>query len=51
MNDEVSTSNAKLVYILYLAGIIIGITGLIGVIMAYVNRGDVPDWMKTHYQF
>ena len=51
MNNEVSTSNAKLVYILYLAGIIIGITGLIGVIMAYVNRGDVPDWMKTHYQF
>ena len=19
--------------------------------MAYVNRSDAPDWMKTHYQF
>ena len=25
--------------------------GLIGVIMAYVNRGDAPDWLKSHYQF
>ena len=51
MNGEVSTSNAKLVYILYLVGILIGITGLVGVIMAYVNRGDAPDWLKSHYQF
>jgi uncharacterized membrane protein len=51
MNGEVSTSNAKLVYILYLVGIILGVTGIVGVIMAYVNRGDGPDWMDTHYQF
>lgn len=51
MNGEVSTSNAKLVYILYLVGIIIGVTGLVGVIMAYINRGDGPDWLDTHYQF
>ena len=51
MSGEVSTSNAKLVYVLYLVGIIIGITGLVGVIMAYVNRGDATDWLKTHYQF
>jgi len=51
MNSEVSTSNAKLIYILYLVGIIIGITGLVGVIMAYINRGDGPDWLDTHYQF
>ena len=51
MNGEVSTSNAKLVYILYLVGILIGVTGIVGVIMAYVNRGDGPDWMDTHYQF
>ena len=40
MNGEVSTSNAKLVYILYLVGILIGVTGIVGVIMAYINRGD-----------
>lgn len=42
---------AKIVYILYLVGIVFGITGIIGVIMAYLNKGDAPDWLKTHYQF
>lgn len=46
-----SASSANIVYILYLVGIILGITGLIGVIMAYINKGDAPDWLKTHYQF
>ena len=36
---------------LYLASIILGITGLIAVIMAYVNRKDAPEWVQTHYQF
>ena len=51
MNSDESTSNAKLVYILYLVGIMIPITGLIGVVMAYVNLGDASDWLKSHYQF
>jgi len=42
---------AKVAYILYLAGIIFGITGIIGVVMAYINKGDAPEWLKTHYQF
>jgi uncharacterized membrane protein len=42
---------AKIVYILYLVGIVFGITGIIGVVMAYVNRGDAPEWLKSHYQF
>ena len=42
---------AKIVYILYLVGIVFGITGIIGVVMAYINRGDAPDWLKSHYQF
>lgn len=42
---------AKIVYILYLAGIIFGITGIVGVVIAYINRSDAPDWLKTHYQF
>lgn len=42
---------AKIVYILYLVGIVFGLTGIIGVVMAYVNRDDAPDWLKTHYQF
>ena len=51
MSSDNSASTAKLVYILYLVSIFLGITGLIGVIMAYINKGDAPDWLKTHYQF
>jgi uncharacterized membrane protein len=57
MNEEVAQEQpttegaAKIVYILYLVGIIFGITGIIGVVMAYINRGDAPEWLKTHYQF
>lgn len=42
---------AKIVYILYLIGIVFGITGIIGVVIAYVNKGDAPEWLKSHYQF
>lgn len=44
-------SNAKMVYIMYLAGLVVGITGIIGVVMAYINRDDSPEWMASHYQF
>lgn len=38
------------VYILYLVGLALGVTHLIAVIMAYVNRGGAPDWAQSHYQ-
>jgi uncharacterized membrane protein len=47
--QEASTANA--VYILYLVGLVVGITTIVGVIMAYVNRGDAPEWVQTHYRF
>lgn len=43
--------SCKLVYILYLAGLVFGITGIIGVIMAYINKSDAPEWLQRHYQF
>lgn len=46
-----STSNAQIIYILYLVSLVVGITGIVGVIMAYVYRGDAPDWLRSHYQF
>ena len=46
-----STGPAKIIYLLYLASIIIGITAIIGLVMAYINRDDAPDWLKTHYRF
>ena len=55
MNEPVASTpsvcNAKIVYILYLVSIAVGVTGLIGVIMAYVYRQDAPDWVQSHYRF
>ncbi len=47
----ISTTTPKLIYILFLANIIVPFLGLIGVVMAYVNKQDGPDWLQTHYQF
>jgi uncharacterized membrane protein len=43
--------NAKIIYILYLVSLVLGITGLIGLVMAYINKGEAPDWLKSHYQW
>ncbi len=42
---------AKAAYILYLVSLIFGITGLVALVIAYVNRNDSPAWLQTHYQF
>lgn len=42
---------AQIVYILYLVGIFIGLTALVGLIIAYVSKGDAPAWLKSHYQY
>lgn len=46
-----TADTAQLVYILYLASLIVPITCIVGVVMAYVNRDDAPDWLRTHYRF
>ncbi|WP_127519922.1 hypothetical protein [Mesorhizobium sp. Z1-4] len=46
---EPGKTNVQVVYILYLAGFIIGITPLIGIVLAYVNRGRAEAWIETHY--
>ena len=55
MNDSISNTmvnTVKLVYILYLVGLMTGgVTTLIGVVMAYVNRDSAPEWLQTHYRF
>ena len=56
MNDAasdrpVSIDTAKLIYVLYLVGFAAGITLVIGVVMAYVNKDEGPDWLRTHYRF
>lgn len=46
---EPGKNNVQLIYILYLAGFVIGITPLIGIVIAYVNRGRSEGWLETHY--
>jgi uncharacterized membrane protein len=53
MNDttETNISIAKVIYILYIVGTIIGLTAVIGLIMAYVNKEENNSWLQTHYRF
>ncbi len=44
-------SNAKIVYILYLSSIIFGVTSIVGVIMAYLNKAQAPEWLQSHYRY
>ncbi len=46
-----NAGTARLVYILYLVGLVAGITEIVGVVMAYLNRDEAPEWLKSHYQF
>jgi uncharacterized membrane protein len=46
-----NTSIPQIIYILLVANIVIPFTSLIGVIMAYVNKDDASEWLKSHYRF
>ena len=41
---------AKIVYVLYLIGLLTGITMIIGVVMAYIYKDESPEWLRTHYE-
>ena len=43
--------NVKLVYLLYLISFVLGITAIVGVVFAYVNRGQSDEWVETHYTY
>jgi uncharacterized membrane protein len=44
-------STANLIYILYIIGFFTGITTLVGVILAYVNRQQSVELFKSHMNF
>ncbi|WP_197038257.1 DUF4870 family protein [Billgrantia saliphila] len=46
------TTLPLVVYALYLAGIVTGgLTALIGIVIAYVYRGNGPHWLDEHYRY
>ena len=48
---ESGASNVKLIYILYLASFLLGITGIVGLVMAYLNRSGAQGWASSHYTY
>lgn len=46
-----TVGTAKVVYILYLVSIVLPFTAIVGVVLAYINIDDAPDWLKSHYRF
>jgi uncharacterized membrane protein len=40
-----------IIYILYLASFLNGVTAIVGVVLAYVSRDTAPEWLKSHYTF
>ncbi len=50
--ENKTIENVRLIYILYLIGLVFGITAIVGVVIAYTNKDDeMPDWLKSHYQY
>ncbi len=46
---EPGANNVKLVYICYIVGFFIGISTLVGVVFAYLNRGRAGPVVDSHY--
>ena len=46
---EPGKTNLQVIYILYLASFVIGITGIAGIVLAHLNRGKSEAWLESHY--
>ena len=41
----------QFIYFIYLGGLVIPIAHVVGVVMAYINRGDGGPWVETHLHY
>ncbi|WP_349359757.1 hypothetical protein [Stappia sp.] len=48
---ETGPANVQLIYVLYLVGLAFGLTALIGVVLAYMNRGAASGVLASHYTY
>lgn len=48
---EPGQTNAQVIYILYLASLVVGVTMIVGVVLAYINRGKTGGFVESHYTF
>ena len=44
-------NQAKAIYVLYAISVLFGVTAIVGVVLAYLARGDAPNWLASHYRF
>lgn len=45
-------NHPTIVSLLYLGSFVVGVTGLVGIVLAYVWRGDNPaGWEESHYAY
>lgn len=45
-------NNPTIIALLYIASMLTGITGIVGVVLAYVWRGEATTgWERSHYEF
>src|SRR5690606_19935897 len=41
--------NVQVIYVLYIASFVIGVTAIVGIVISYLNRGKAGGWIETHY--
>ncbi|MDP2118502.1 MAG: hypothetical protein Q8S27_17485 [Hoeflea sp.] len=46
---EPGKTNLVVIYVLFLASFFIGITGIVGIVLAHLNRGKSEAWLESHY--
>lgn len=50
-NIQTSTTTAKIIYIALIAGLLIPFVSIIAIIVAYVNKGDGPEYLDENYRY
>jgi uncharacterized membrane protein len=50
--EKANKNITTIIYALYAASLVIGITGLVAIVMNYVKRGDVAgSWLESHFRW
>lgn len=51
ISGDIFGNMPQLVYLLYLAGFVVGPAALVGIVLAYVQRGEADALARSHYDF
>lgn len=50
-SEKLKSGPVMIIYILYLVGFFLGITALVGVIMAHIKSGEAEPAARSHYRY